>query len=415
MARTSERSAGLDFDNCRKALATQYAITASNVYGFRKSGARFLTSARYLNRRTPSHITTLVLIVATAAISTNFFLASLPSMAEHFGVPYSIIQFTVSAYLALMGLVQLFIGPVSDRVGRRPAMIATLVLFALASLGAAMSTSFTEFMLFRCLQAVMVSGYIISYATVRDLTARENAASMIGYITMGMSVVPMVGPAIGGVLSDALGWQSNFFAMLVIASVTLAIVFLDQGETNATKSKSFAGQFKAYPELLTSRRFWGYTLVMVFASCTFFAFLGGAPFVGKQLYGLGPTQLGVYLSIVALGYMVGNGLSGRFAGFLGLYRMILLGSLATLTFMAPTLFTAWHGVTHPLGFFGFTFAIGLGNGMILPSANAGLLDVKPDLAGSAAGLSGSLMTLGGGPGYPLWPVHCLRRRPEPIP
>ena len=241
----------------------------------------------------------------------------------------------------------------------------------------------------------MVSGYIIANATVRDLTARESAASIIGYITMGMSVIPTVGPAIGGLLSDTFGWQSNFYAMLAIACVTLAIAVLDHGETNTSKSKSFASQFRAYPELLASRRFWGYTLVMVFASGTFFAFLGGAPFVGQRIYGLNSTWVGLYFAFGSLGYMTGNGLSGRFARSLGLYRLILLGSTVTLVFMAMALVAALVGVAHPLGFFGFTFAIGLGNGLVLPSANAGLLDVKPDLAGSAAGLSGSVMTFGG--------------------
>ncbi len=354
-----------------------------------------MTEVRYLDRRTPPHITTLVLIVATAALPMNFFLASLPRMAEHFDVPYSIMQFAVSGYLALTGLVQLFIGPVSDRIGRRPVLLATLALFSLASLGAALATSFAAFMAFRCLQSLMVSVYIVSYATVRDLTARERAASRIGYITMGMAVVPMLGPLVGGTLSEAFGWQSNFFAMALAGCFALAISFLDHGETNSNKSKSFAVQFRAYPKLLTSRRVWGYTMVMAFAACTFFAYLGGAAFAGERFYGLGPTQLGLYLSIVSLGYMVGNGLSARLADSFGIYRMILLGSLTPLVFMALALLTAWLGVAHPLGFFGFTFAIGLGNGMVLPSATAGLLDVKPGLAGSAAGLSGAMMTFGG--------------------
>jgi len=354
-----------------------------------------LPNVRYFDRRTPPHITTLVVIVATSALPINIFLASLPAMADYYDTPYSLIQFTVTGYLALTGLAQLFIGPISDRFGRRPVMLAALILFILASLGAATAPTFEIFMVFRCLQAVMVTGHVIARASVRDLVAREKAASVLGYVTMGMALAPMLAPPIGGFLSDLFGWQSSFYALAVAGCITLVFVFFDQGETNRHKSANFSEQFRAYPELLTSRRFWGYSLTLVFASGAFFAYLGGAPFVGHEFYGLTSSQVGLYLSITPLGYMIGNGISGRFASYFGLYRMILTGSLSKLIIMSMTLVTAWIGVQHPLGFFGFTFAIGLGNGMILPSANAGVLDVRPALAGSAAGLSGALMTFGG--------------------
>jgi len=354
-----------------------------------------LPSVRYFDRKTPPHITTLVIMVGTATMPVNIFLASLPEMAVYYDTPYSIMQFTVTAYLALTGLIQLFVGPISDRFGRRPVTLVALCVFILASLGAALAPNFESFMAFRCLQAVAVTCQVIARATVRDMVAREKAASMIGYVTMGMALAPMMAPPIGGILADLFGWQSNFYTLSIVGCITLTIVWLDQGETNLHKSANFSEQFRAYPELLVSRRFWGYSLVLVFASGTFFAYLGGAPFVGNTFYGLSATEVGLYLSITPFGYMIGNGLSGRFAGAIGLYRMILVGASIILCVMSMPLITAWLGVTHPLGFFGFTFAIGLGNGLILPSASAGVLDVRPTLAGSASGLSGALMTFGG--------------------
>ncbi len=350
---------------------------------------------RYFDRLTPPHVTTLVLIAGTGAIPMNIFLASLPEMAKYYDQPYSIMQFTLTGYLALTGLLQLFIGPISDRVGRRPVMLVTLVLFILVSLGAALSTSFEVFMIFRCLQAVIVSGFVISRAAVRDVVAREKAASMLGYVAMGMALAPMMAPPLGGFLADAFGWQSNFYALAIIALFTLCVVFFDQGETNLTKSESFTEQFKSYPNLVKSRRFWGYALTTAFAVGTFFAYLGGAPYVGATYYDLSASQVGLYLAITPMGYMLGSGISGRFSTRIGLYKMMLIGANLTLFIMSLTLVTAWMGVEHPLGFFIFTFAIGLGNGFVLPAANAGMLDVKPELAGSAAGLGGSLMTFGG--------------------
>ncbi len=101
-----------------------------------------LPDSRYFDRTTPPHITTLVLLVAIPAASLNIFLASLPAMAEYYQTSYAIMQFTVSGYLALTGFVQLFIGPVSDRYGRRPVMLWILALFIVASLGAALAETF---------------------------------------------------------------------------------------------------------------------------------------------------------------------------------------------------------------------------------------------------------------------------------
>lgn len=354
-----------------------------------------LAPVRYLDRTTPPHITTLVLMTATAAIATNLFLPSLPTMAEEFGTSYAIIQLAVTGYLALTGFVQLAIGPVSDRVGRRPVMIAALAIFVLASIGAAHATSLTAFLAFRALQASSVAGFVVSRAAIRDMVGRERAASMIGYVTMGMALAPMIAPAVGGALGDAFGWRSNFHALALAGMATLIVIWFDQGETNRHRSGSFREQARAYPALLRSRRFRGYALSMMFASGTFFAYLGGAPYVGAVVYGLSATELGLYLAITPLGYATGNGVSGRFAERVGLYRMMIGGASITLGFMSITLLTAMAEVAHPLGFFAFTFAIGLGNGIVLPSASAGMLDLRPDLAGSAAGLGGALMTFGG--------------------
>jgi len=354
-----------------------------------------LPPVRYLDRTTPPHITTLVLMTAVASICINLFLPSLPAMAAEFGTSYAVMQFAVTGYLALTGFVQLAIGPVSDRFGRRPVMIAALIVFICAGIGAANATSLSGFFACRALQASSVAGFVISRASVRDMVSRERAASMIGYVTMGMALAPMIAPTVGGALGDAFGWRSNFWVLAMVGTLVLTIVWFDQGETNQHRSGSFREQARAYPDLLRSRRFRGYAMTMLFASGTFFAYLGGAPFVGSVVYGLSATEVGLYMAITPMGYATGNGLSGRFAARVGLYRMMTIGALTTLGVMSLTLVTAAAGVTHPLGFFAFTFAIGLGNGIILPSANAGMLDVRPDLAGSAAGLGGALMTFGG--------------------
>jgi MFS transporter, DHA1 family, multidrug resistance protein len=223
----------------------------------------------------------------------------------------------------------------------------------------------------------------------------DRAASMIGYVTMGMSVVPMVGPTIGGFLNDASGWQSTFALVACCGFAMLALVFFDLGETNHQKSASFSAQFKAWPQLLRSRRFWGYALTSTFSSGLFFSFLGGAPFVGSVLYELTPAVLGMQFFFMASGYMIGNFLSGRYAQSVGIYRMMVTGNAIATAGIIGAIALPHLGLNSHYEFFLPLALIGMGNGVTLPSANAGMVNVQPHLAGSASGLGGAL-TIGGG-------------------
>lgn len=346
---------------------------------------------RFLDRRTPPHVTTLVLICAVAALSLNVFLPSLPSMAAHFGVDYAVMQLSVSLYLGMTALLQIFIGPVSDRFGRRPVMLGAAVVFVLATLGAMLAPSFGVFLACRMVQAVVAAGFVLSRAAVRDMVGQDQAASMIGWVTMGMSVAPMVGPVIGGALDTAFGWQASFAILALCGAGLVVLIWADMGETAHGRSGSFREQARQYPQLLRSQRFWGYALAAGFASGAFFAYLGGAPFVGSRVFDMTPARLGLWFGAPAVGYLVGNGISGRYAVRFGVNRMVLAGcSVATAGMAVLAVLTAF-GLTAPAVFFGLMVTVGLGNGIMLPSANAGMLSVRPALAGSAAGIGGALI------------------------
>lgn len=334
-------------------------------------------------------------MAGVGALSLNIFLPSLPSMADHFGVDYALMQLSVSLYLATTAVVQVAIGPISDRYGRRPVMIVTVALFVIASIGVIYAPNITLFMFFRMMQAAIATGFALSRAVVRDMVGQDQAASMIGYVTMGMSIVPMIGPAVGGWLDEVYGWQATFWLLAAGGALLLVMVLLDQGETYTRREGGFAAQAREYPALLTSQRFWGYCLASAFASGAFFAYLGGAPFIGADVFDMKPKELGIYFGAPAIGYLVGNGLSGRYSVRVGINRMVLIGALVTGVGMALLLVVTLAGALHPAVFFGFMITVGLGNGILLPNANAGMLSVRPSLAGSASGLGGAFM-IGGG-------------------
>ncbi len=350
---------------------------------------------RFLDRTTPPHIFTLILIAGVSALSMNVFLPSLPKMTVYFDTEYRLIQLSVSAYLLCNAILQIIVGPISDRYGRRPVILYGFALFALATLGCIYAPTVEVFLAFRMLQGVVVVGIVLSRAVVRDMVPQDQAASMIGYVTMGMAIVPMIGPAIGGLLDEAFGWQANFWLLFALGLATLWVCWRDMGETATERSTSFAAQFRQYPELLMSRRFWGYCLAAAFGAGAFFAYLGGAPYVGSEVYGLEPGTLGIYFGAPALGYFLGNWVSGRYSVRYGINRLIVVGTVLTSMGLAVSLTLFYAGLGSVNIFFGFMTFVGLGNGLVMPNANAGLLSVRPHLAGSASGLGGAIM-IGGG-------------------
>jgi DHA1 family bicyclomycin/chloramphenicol resistance-like MFS transporter len=350
---------------------------------------------RMLNTATPPHILTLVMAASVGALAMNVFLPSLPSIARYYDADYRVVQLAVSLYLAATALLQLFIGPASDRFGRRPVMLACFAIFLIGTLATIYAPTIELFLAARFMQAFSAAGIVLSRAIARDTVGPDEAASMIGYITMGMALTPMVAPMIGGILDQLYGWQSTFLLILGFGLVSFVIVFFDLGETNAHRSSSMLAQTKAYPELFLSRRFWGYSLTAAFASGSFFAFLGGGPFVASEILGLRPAEYGFYFGILSAGYMIGNFISGRYAQRIGVNRMMLAGGLVSSIALVGAMVLYQLGYLHPIAFFGPVALTGIGNGMTLPSANAGVVSVRPHLAGSASGLGGALQ-IGGG-------------------
>lgn len=353
------------------------------------------TQVRFLDRSTPPHIFTLIALTGIGALSLNVFLPSLPAMSAYFETDYGVMQLSVALYLAMNAVLQILVGPLSDRYGRRPVLLVGVTIFLVATIGCIFATSIEVFLAFRMLQAVIIAGLVLGRAVVRDMYPAEQAASQIGYVTMGMAVVPMIGPAIGGVLDETLGWQANFWLLAALGFVVLWLTWRDLDETATPISGGFRAQFAQYPELLSSRRFWGYCMASAFASGAFFAYLGGAPYVGSEVFGLSASEVGIFFGTPALGYFFGNFISGKFSVRLGIKTMILWGAMVSSLGMGLSLILFLLGFKTPLVFFGFMTFVGLGNGMVLPSATSGMLSVRPHLAGTASGLGGAIM-IGGG-------------------
>ena len=334
---------------------------------------------------------TLVLLASISALAMNSFLPSLPNMAEHFGSSTALMGLSVGVYLGTSAVFQILVGPLSDRIGRRTVSLWALIIFIVVSISCVYAPNTFVFMCLRALQAIAACTFVVARAIVRDTTETQASGSKIAYISMGTAICPMFGPALGGLMDGWFGWEANFWFIGGLGLCILVIAYFDLGETVPENTQGFRQQFSEYPELLLSRRFWGYCLASAFGAGAFFAYLGGGPFVGSIVYNLSPEMLGLYFGAPAIGYFFGNFLSGRFTIRFGIDAMILWGLWIIFSGLSLSMVCSYIGYGTVETFFGFMIFVGLGNGLTIPNATAGMLSVRPHLAGTASGLGGAMM------------------------
>ena len=345
--------------------------------------------------KSPPQIVTLVLLTSVSVLSLNMFLPSMGQIAEDLEAEYALVSLALGGYLAVSAVLQLILGPISDRVGRRPVMLAGMAVFTLASVGCALAQDIWVFLAFRMVQCAVGVGMVLSRAVVRDTAPPQEAARRLAVIGTAMALAPLMGPVIGGVLDEAFGWRATFWAFVIMGAALLALSWADLGETNLERSTSFGAQFRAYPDLFRAKLFWAYCVLLVFSVGGFYAFLGGAPQVGAAAYGLTPAWLGVGMGSISGGFMIGNIVSTRMARHWGIVRLMVVGRWCAVLGPVMAIAAIAAGLNHPAVMFAGVIGVGLGNGLTLPGANAGVMSVAPRLAGSASGLSGALTLAGG--------------------
>ncbi len=340
--------------------------------------------------QTPPTLMTLIVGTALSVLSLNMFLPSLPGIAKEFQVDYGLANLAVAGYLAISAALQIVMGPMSDLYGRRKVMLLCCAMFVLASVGCALASNIWVFLGFRLLQGAIISGQVISRAVIRDMYPPSEAASKLGYMGMIMALAPMTGPMIGGALDMAFGWRAGFWLYTGLGLLVLWLTWGDMGETNTNRSATFRAQMRLYPHLFASRRFWGYSACVAFSIGGFYSFVTGAPMVAAAWFDLSPAMVGLGIGIITCGFMVGNFVTGQMAQRLPLMTLIMIGRVISCVGPALGLGLFWIGQGSELVFFGSAICVGLGNGLTIANASAGLMSVRPELAGSAAGLSGAM-------------------------
>ncbi|GAB7219701.1 multidrug effflux MFS transporter [Vibrio comitans] len=328
-------------------------------------------------------------------MAMSIFLPSLPHMAEYYDVGYPVIQLSISGYIAMTAVVQLFAGPLSDKYGRRPIVLGALIAFSLATVGCLLSENIWFFMLFRMLQAVIVTVAIIARTVVRDVDSGPQATRRMSYIMMGMSLVPMIAPTLGGLLSEFFDWHAAFLLLLAFAMMVGVLTYFDMGETAQQINQSPNARNQGFRTLIKDKHFVSNSLVTMLSNGAFLIFLSAGPLIATQHYGVSPSAFGLYFALTPAGYLLGNYLTSRLSQTYRSKVLIKMGSGVAALGLVGILVVDYLGADIPSAFFGLMFFVGLGNGLIIPNATVRMLSVAPTLIGSASGLGGAIMTAGG--------------------
>jgi MFS transporter, DHA1 family, multidrug resistance protein len=334
----------------------------------------------------------LAMLTALGPLSTDLYLPSLPGMAAALGSDLARVQLTLSVYLFAFAAGQIVYGPIGDKIGRKPVILAGLALYCVASALCAFAASTELLIAARALQAFGAAGPIVlGRAIVRDIYDGQGAARELSRMGMIMGLVPAVAPVIGGLLDPVFGWRAGFVVLLGCGVALALAVLLLLPETARQTSPgpiSFRGILRTFRMVLRHPVF---RLNAALTGLTFaglFAFISGSSFVLQKAYGLSPFQFGLSFSFAVLGYICGSVLTQWLVGPWGLARTMRLGALclgvsgtAMLGLMAAGTGSSLE-ITLPMALYAS------GVGLVLPPANAGAMMPFGENAGAASSLQG---------------------------
>jgi DHA1 family bicyclomycin/chloramphenicol resistance-like MFS transporter len=343
----------------------------------------------------------LIAMTGVSSLSLNILVPAIPSLVVKFATDPGNVQLTVSLYLMGLAVAQLVFGPLSDRIGRRPAVLTGLALATAASTSAIFAGTITSLVIWRFVQSLGAStGQTIGRAIIRDLYAREQAASMIGLITSAVVLMPMMAPLIGGILDTLFGWESIFVFSAALAGLVFVWAVLALPETRKisgvpAEGSRFVSDLRA---LAASPRFFGYALCAALGSAPFFSFLAGAPHVVVTMLQRTSAEYGLWFFLPSIGFMIGNFAVSRLTARFGIDALIWAGIAFTIVgcLINAAVYAAlpgWDMAT----IFVPQVIIGIGNGLLLPTAVAGAVSIRPQVAGTASGATGFIqMIIGAG-------------------
>ena len=342
-------------------------------------------------------VTLLTLLLGLQPVTTDLYLPALPTLQRELGATVSAAQLTLSALIVCFGLAQLIWGPLSDRFGRRPVLIGGLLLYTVAAVGGAASTSIGVLIAWRALQgAAMAAAITCGRSVVRDLYEPDEGARVMSRALTGLGFIAVASPLAGGFIAEAFGWQAALLALALFGALTLAAIAWRFGETvptlnrDAIRLPAIASNWAAVVANPTFRA-WA-----ALSACTYgglFCMLAGSSFVFIGVLGVSRSAYGLMLASMSVAYIGGTVLCRRLLLRHGLRGAVRRGAWFSLAGGASMVGLSLAGVHTVWALLLPQYLYAIGHGIHQPCGQTGAIGPFPEKAGTAASLSGFGMTL----------------------
>jgi DHA1 family bicyclomycin/chloramphenicol resistance-like MFS transporter len=334
----------------------------------------------------------LALLLGLLPVTTDLYLPGLPALAAEFGGAVGQAQLTLSGLILSFGFGQLLLGPVSDRVGRRPVLLAGLGVYVVGSVCSALATGMEALIFGRVLQGIgLAASVVCGRAMVRDLYDPLRGTLVMSRAQSGLGLFALGSPVLGGVLAGTLGWRWALAATGVVAAVALALVVWRLPETLAQRNPRAlepARMAGTWAQMLRQPVFLAWSLLLMFTYGGLFTFLASSSFVYIEVLGTSRPVYGLFLASASVSYLAGTFACRRWIAAHGIARTVRRAAAFSLAGGLGMAALSLAGVTSPWAICLPQLVFNFGHGIHQPCGQAGVVGPFPQAAGAASALSG---------------------------
>lgn len=332
----------------------------------------------------------LVMITLAGTLAMHIFVPALPIAGEALQADNAQMQLTISLYILGLAIGQLFYGPLSDALGRRPALMLGMLIYSVAGIVAWQAQSVETLIIARFFQAFGgCAGLALGRAMVRDTAPPDRAVQRLAVLNLVVAIGPAMAPLIGTLLTATLGWRTVLLALCLMGVGNLLFVWRLMPETaQATGRVNLPNLAHEYRTLVRSPAFIGYAIGGGCVTTASFAFVASAPFIFVEQLGKPASHVAFYLSLLILSISLGNFITNRTIHRIGMARLMISASLLSLTGGLSMLIVVLSGWSTAVTLEASMLLFTLGVGMCGPTALTLAVGINPRVVGSAAGLYG---------------------------
>lgn len=349
-----------------------------------------------MNSRKPYNFTLIlsILVLAGSAsiMSTDLYTPSMPHLPAYFDTTANLVKLTISLNLLMYGVAQLFHGPLSDRFGRRPVLLFSILLFTLFSGACAIAETIGQLIVARMLQGFTgAAEAVICLAIFKDMFDEKQQIKAFAIYGMAIAFAPAIAPILGGYIHVLFGWRMNFVLIAAIGLLTTILIWALLPESSKPDPQALQPRrlLGGYAYLITNRQFLIYATMLGVSMGMIYAFVTAAPFILINRFGVPTENFGFYQAIVVTAFFIGSVIAIRVADRWDANKLLNLGLVVMVVGGVGLTALIFIGGLSPASLTVSFSLIAFGLGPIFAVVPAKAMQVSERGAGSAAAMVGA--------------------------